>query len=250
MTGEIGSDMGFQPLTTPGMSVQGFRHGNQPMKNKSRPAEYGQDAHVTNAPTECIVVRHGETVWNLEERLQGHQDSPLTQNGVRQAEAVAQRLCAEQFEALYSSDLPRARRTAEIIANRTGHPIRIDARLRERNFGIFEGLTKSEMAERYPEEYRQYLSGDVDRPVPDGESRRVKYVRVTACFEDLAAAHIGRRIVVVTHGGVLADLFRRSLELPLGAPLRCKFHNASVNTFFIGTAEWTLGTWGEIGHLR
>ncbi len=230
-------------MKTPGTSLP-------PTENKSQPMQRGRDAHATIAPAEFIVVRHGETVWNLQERLQGHQDSPLTEEGLRQAEAVAERLRVEPFDALYSSDLPRARQTAEIISSRTGHPLQIDARLRERNFGIFEGLTKSEMAERFPEEYRQYLSGDVDHPVPDGESRREKYLRVTACFKDLAAAHVGRRIVVVTHGGVLGDLLRRVLGLPLGVPLRCKFYNASLNTFFINATEWTLGTWGEVGHLR
>lgn len=205
---------------------------------------------ITAGPTEFIVVRHGETVWNVQHRLQGHQDSDLTPRGLRQAEALAERLAAERFQALYASDLPRAMRTAEAIARRAGHAITPDPRLRERNYGLFEGLTAAEVAERHPEDYRRFLSADPDQKIPGGESRREKYNRVTACLEDLARRHPAEKIVIVTHGGVLGDLLRRSMSLPPEHPLQCSLQNASLNSFLIEDGQWTLGFWGNIEHLR
>jgi probable phosphoglycerate mutase len=205
---------------------------------------------TTIGPTEFIVVRHSETAWNVQHRFQGHQDSTLTPLGLRQAEAVAERLAAEQFQALYASDLPRAMRTAEAIARRTGRPIIPDPRLRERNYGAFEGLTAAEIAERFPEDHRRFFAPDLLQPVPDGETRRDKFLRVTTCFEDLAHRHSSQRVVVVTHGGVLGDLLRRSLSMPLEQILQCSLQNASLNSFLIQDGRWTLGTWGDVEHLR
>lgn len=202
------------------------------------------------ASTQFIVIRHGETVWNTESRLQGHRDSPLTSLGLRQAEAIGERLAGERFDALYSSDIVRAMLTAEAIARTTGHTIKPDARLRERNYGIFEGLTTAEIAERFPDDYRRFLARESDYAIPEGESLAQKYGRVTACLDDLAVRMPGRRVVVVTHGGVLSDLLRRSMEIPVDRRLHFKLYNASLNTFFINDGQWILGTWGEIAHLR
>lgn len=202
------------------------------------------------ASTEFIVIRHGETVWNTEGRLQGHQDSALTPLGLRQAEALGERLAGERFDTIYSSDIVRAMLTAEAIARRTGHTIKPDARLRERNYGIFEGLTTAEIAERFPDDYRQFLTRQADYIIPEGESLARKYARVTACLDDLAARLPGRRIVLVTHGGVLSDLLRRAMEIPVDRRLHFKLYNASLNTFFINDGQWILGTWGEVAHLR
>ena len=200
--------------------------------------------------TEFIVVRHGETIWNTQKRLQGHQDSPLTPLGLQQADAVAERLTTEKFDALYSSDLPRAIRTAETIAKRIAHTILPDPRLRERNYGLFEGLTTVEIAERFPKDYQRFLARERDYQIPSGESLADKYRRVIACIEDLASRHPEQRVIIVTHGGVLSDLLRWALDIPMDRPLHFKLYNASLNTFFSEDGRWLLGTWGEIGHLR
>jgi len=203
----------------------------------------------TSHQTELIVVRHGETVWNAQGRQQGQLDSDLSPLGRRQAQAIADRLAAEKFEDLYSSDLGRAYRTAECIARKTGHQITTDRRLRERNMGIFEGLTISEIHQQYPDEYRRFLSGDPDYVIPGGESARQRHDRTTRCVDEIAPRYLGRSLVIVAHGGVLSGFFRHAVGIPLSVPRRYKLFNASINTFFIEDGTWTLATWGDIQHL-
>jgi len=201
-------------------------------------------------PTELIVVRHGETLWNLDGRQQGHLDSPLSPLGVRQADAIAARLAEERFDALYSSDLGRARATAQRIAARTGHAVRVDERLRERHLGIIQGLTMSEFERLHPEEHARFNSGGADFRVPGGESIRQRHERVVACAEEIAARHPGQRVVIVTHGGVLSSLFRRAAGISVAAPRTFRLWNASINTFFVEGGKWALGVWGDISHLK
>jgi len=203
-----------------------------------------------SSTTELWVVRHGETVWSNLGKYQGHLHGELSMHGRRQAEALAIRLAEEGFEALYSSDLQRASRTAECIANRSRHQIQRDARLRERHLGIFQGLNLQQIQHQYPEEYEKYMSGNADYIVPEGESRRQRYDRVIQCALEIAEHHAGQRIVVVTHGGPLADLLYYTLHIPLGEPRRFKLYNAGLNIFLVSAGDWRLGTWGDIGHLR
>jgi probable phosphoglycerate mutase len=199
--------------------------------------------------THVIVVRHGETTWNTEKRWQGHLDSPLTPKGLTQAHALAKRLTNHRFSALYSSDLGRAYQTAEIIAAATGHQVALDARLRERNLGIFQGLTSDEIKAVHAQEYELYHARDPDHVLPGGESLRQQVERNFRCFEELAPRHIEESIVVVTHGGVLSGLLRRVLAIPLEAPRRFAFPNSSLNVFIFREAEWMLQTWGDTTHL-
>ena len=120
---------------------------------------------------QLIIVRHGETEWNLKLIRQGHLDSPLTERGIAQAKALGQRLAQEKFVALYSSDLGRAVQTAEMIAAVTGHGIITDERLRERHLGIFQGLSGDEIRERFPEEHRLHRTVGPSYVIPGGESR-------------------------------------------------------------------------------
>jgi 2,3-bisphosphoglycerate-dependent phosphoglycerate mutase len=199
--------------------------------------------------TELVVIRHGETVWNQERRHQGHLDSDLSELGVRQAKAVAGRLAKLSFAALYSSDLKRAFHTAQYIAKITGHSILLDKRLRERDYGIFRGMTLEEIQEKFPKPYVRFKSGDPDYVIPEGESGRQKYDRVIECVREIVKAHEGRRVVIVTHGGALDALFRHTVGLELSIPRRYKLFNVSLNTFFVQDGTWSLGTWGDIGHL-
>jgi probable phosphoglycerate mutase len=198
---------------------------------------------------EVIVVRHGETEWNRIGRQQGHLDSPLSETGIAQAEAIAERLAGEEFTALYSSDLGRAFHTAERIAARTGREIIKDARLRERHLGIFQGLTREEAHVKHPDESERLDSGDPDYRIPGGESARARYERMVACIEEIAARHPGERIVIVSHGGALRSLFYRTVGIPLSAPRAFKLFNASINRFYFEDGAWKLATWGDISHL-
>jgi probable phosphoglycerate mutase len=200
--------------------------------------------------TQLIVVRHGQTTWNSERKFQGHLDSQLSSKGISQAHSLARRLVNRNFSALYSSDLGRAMQTAQIIAAAAAHDVVPDARLRERNLGIFQGLTGEEIETTYPEEYELYRSRDPDYVVPGGESLRQQVEQNVACLEELAQRHLGESIVVVTHGGVLSGLFRHVLSIPLEAPRRFEFPNSGLNVFTFGEGYWTLQTWGDVSHLR
>ena len=204
-----------------------------------------QDARTT----ELIVVRHGETEWNAIGKQQGHLDSPLTETGLRQAGAIADALMARSFHVLYSSDLGRAYHTAERIAGKAGHEIIKEPALRERHLGVFQGLTMAEVAEKHPEAYAGFRSGDPDYVIPGGESERQRYERIVGCVERIAGNHVGKRVVIVTHGGALTSLFRRAVGLPLGTPRAFSLFNASINTFFVSEGLWKLGTWGDVSHL-
>ncbi len=200
--------------------------------------------------TYVIVVRHGETHWNIEGRRQGHLDSTLTEKGRAQAEALSQRFTPDSCSAVYSSDLGRAYETARIIAERTGHEVVSDERLRERNLGIFQGLNGDEIRARYPREYEEHRNGGADHAVPSGESFRDQTERNMTCLEELGRRHAGEIIMVVTHGGVLSALFRHTLAIPLDAPRRFSFKNASINLFRYQDGVWGLETWGDIAHLN
>jgi 2,3-bisphosphoglycerate-dependent phosphoglycerate mutase len=199
--------------------------------------------------TQVILVRHGETEWNIARIRQGHLDSRLTEKGIEQAKALAQRLAREKFMALYSSDLGRAVQTAIAIAELTGHEVVTDARLRERHLGIFQGLNGDEITAKYPEERRQFRTMGPDYVIPGGESMRQQVERNVAYLHDLAAKHQGEQIVVVTHGGVVSGFFRHTLEIPLEAPRRFEFVNAGLNVFAREEETWLLLTWGDVSHL-
>jgi probable phosphoglycerate mutase len=199
--------------------------------------------------TQLIIVRHGETEWNIAKIRQGHLDSALTGKGIAQAKALAQRLARERFSALYSSDLGRAIQTAREIANVTGHEIVTDSRLRERHLGIFQGLNAAEISEKYPEERRLLRTEGPDYVIPEGESMRQQVARNVMFLDDLARKHAGETVVVVTHGGVVSGFFRHTLAIPLDAPRRFEFVNAGLNVFIREGGNWMLLTWGDISHL-
>jgi 2,3-bisphosphoglycerate-dependent phosphoglycerate mutase len=199
--------------------------------------------------TQIIMVRHGQTQWNLKGIRQGHLDSALTENGIVQAKALAERLQRERFTALYSSDLGRAVETAEFISAVTGHMIVTDARLRERHLGIFQGLSGEEIKQQFPEEYTLHRSLGPDYVIPGGESARQQVERNVGCLNEIAEKHAGAQVVVVTHGGVVSGFFRNTLSIPLEAPRRFEFVNAGLNVFAHDEGNWILLTWGDVSHL-
>jgi 2,3-bisphosphoglycerate-dependent phosphoglycerate mutase len=199
--------------------------------------------------TELILIRHGETAWNRERRMQGQTDTPLSDIGFAQAEAVGRRMAKHEFSALYSSDLSRAYETAAAIARESGREIRRERALRERTFGIFEGLTYSEMTQRYPEEHARFSQRDPDYAVPGAESPRQFYDRSLACLNAIAAAHPDECVVVVTHGMLLDTMYRAARNLPLTEKRDAPLFNASLNTFRREGGAWIEVSWGDITHL-
>ena len=200
-----------------------------------------------------LIIRHGETVWNAEHRFQGHGDSPLTETGRNQVAALGRRMKSINFDTLISSDLGRTRETASIIADFTGHGVEFDSRLRERNYGVFEGLTVPEIRETHPGVYDQFNTDDPDYILPGGESHRQHYERNVAFFEELLTGKMGSKVAAVAHGGVLDSIFRYVAGLPLDQP-RCYITtNASLTVVhhgnFYGTTRWVIETWCDAGHL-
>jgi len=199
--------------------------------------------------TRFIVVRHGETAWNAQGRIQGHLDSPLNEEGLAQALLVGERLARERIDAIYCSDLGRVLQTVQPLVDRIGiEPIR-EARLRERHLGIFQGLTSTECQTRHPEDYARFHGRDVEHVVPGGESIRQVYARVAAFFDAKAGEHAGRCLAVVTHGGILDALYRHVTGTPLEKLRDFTVYNASLNWIAFENGRWQLEKWGDISHL-
>jgi probable phosphoglycerate mutase len=201
-------------------------------------------------PTRVILIRHGETDWNAEGRIQGHLPIPLNERGLVQAEAVASRLENVPFAALYSSDLLRARQTAEAIGRSSGHELRTDERLREWDLGILSGLMRTVAEELHPESFGIFRNRIVDAPVPGGESIRARFKRVTDAVRDIAASHPGETVVAVTHGGPLGDCYRRAVGAPLESRIKVDLYNAGVNVLRVQGEDWQVESWGAVDHLE
>ena len=199
--------------------------------------------------TTLIVIRHGETAWNREKRMQGTTETLLSEIGRAQAQALGRRLAGRGFTALYSSDLSRARDTALAIAAHTKRVVVTDPRLRERRFGIFEGLTVEEIQESFPEEHSRFASRDPDYAVPGGESAREFAERCLGGLSEIAGRHRGEEVVVVTHGLVLDSLYRAAHGLGHGERRPVPLINASLNLFGYDAGAWRLVLWGDVSHL-
>lgn len=197
-----------------------------------------------------IAVRHGETEWNLHNREMGHLDSPLTTVGVQQAEALGRRLSRLQVDELYSSDLGRAVRTAEIIGAACQKKVHLESELRERHMGLFQGLTWDEMAERFPQEREAYNRKGFYETVPEGETAQQRSDRSVRILTAIAERHRDQTVVVVTHGGFLMGFLEVVLGMPLGSGKRFKKQNASFNAFEYAGSQWCLETWNDLSHLN
>lgn len=196
-----------------------------------------------------VIVRHGETAWNAERRVQGQLDIPLNALGLEQASAVGAALASGQFDAIYSSDLSRARQTAAPAAQALGLEVALDERLRERHYGVFETLTYSECERRYPEDFARFLAREPEFDFRTGESLRAFAERATGCLAEIAARHAGESVLVFTHGGVLDKLYRRATGMPLTKPRDFRIPNAGINRVTIEGADWRILAWADCAHL-
>lgn len=205
------------------------------------------------AVTHLILIRHGETAWNAERRLQGHLDIALNAEGERQAAAVARALDGAAIDAVVASDLQRASQTAHAIAAQHGLPVQVDRALRERCYGGFEGLLYAEIEQRFPQEFVKWQAREVDAVLPAGanlgESFREFYARSTGAILAQAARHPGQTLVLVAHGGVLECAYRCALGLSLETPRTFTIPNASINRFTVQDGKLALVSWGDVAHL-
>lgn len=198
---------------------------------------------------DLIAVRHGETDWNRIRRLQGHTDIALNATGIDQAARLAVALSREGVSAIHSSDLDRALATARPVAAALKLPVRKDARLRERNYGVLEGKTFGEILELHPDEAERLRLRDASHRMPDGESQREFFERAIDVVSSIARAEAeagpDRTVVIVTHGGVLDMLYRKALGLSLESARDCAIPNAVINRIRYVDGRFEVLAWAE-----
>jgi len=201
-------------------------------------------------PTRILAIRHGETAWNVDTRIQGHLDIPLNAVGQWQAQRLARALAAsDPIHAIYSSDLLRAHDTARAVASATGAPLAVHPGLRERCFGVFEGKTYVEIEALWPEESLRWRRRDPHWAPQDGESLVQVRERITLTLHELAARHLGQQIVLVAHGGVLDQLYRAATGQDLQAPRTWQLTNTAVNRLLWTPQGLSLVGWADTLHL-
>ena len=202
-------------------------------------------------PTRILAIRHGETAWNVDTRLQGHLDIPLNDVGLRQAQHLAQALVQrDAIDAIYASDLSRAHTTAQAIAKAMGQTVTAHPGLRERHFGAFQGRTFAEIEAELPEHAWHWRKRTPDWTPPDGgESLMAVHERIVATVDELAARHPGQQVVMVAHGGVLDILYRAATRVPLDAPRSWQMGNAAINRLLYSPSGFTLVGWDDDAHL-
>lgn len=196
------------------------------------------------------LIRHGETSWNAEGRVQGQTDVPLSAVGHAQARALAGVLTGRSFGALYSSDLQRVTQTALPVSQTLGLPIREEPLLRERHYGMFETLTYAEVKVRHPEEYARFRAHDPEFDFRGGEGLRAFFARSVQCLTEIAARHADGDVLVFTHGGVLDMAYRHAKRLGLASKRDFEIPNAALNRIEIAGDGWTVLAWAERAHLE
>lgn len=200
--------------------------------------------------TRIIAVRHGETAWNVDARIQGQLDIGLNETGRWQARRVGEALASEEITAVYSSDLGRAHQTAQSISELKGIPVIADEGLRERSFGIFEGKTFEEIHQTWPDHAHNWRKRIPEWQPPDGgESLLELRERVTRTMHELAARHPGEQIVIVAHGGVLDALYRIATGQEVNSPRTWELPNGAINRLLWTPEGFTLVGWSDTQHL-
>jgi len=199
--------------------------------------------------TRIIAIRHGETAWNVDTRIQGQLDIPLSANGRWQAERLAHALKDASISAIYASDLTRAWETAQYIGQAQGLQVIKEIGLRERDFGDFEGKTFAEIELLLPEQSMRWRKRDPHFYPAGGESLVALRARVLEAAERLAAQHPGEQIALVGHGGVMDVLYRAATRLDIQAPRTWALGNTAINRLLWTPEGFTLVGWADTRHL-
>ena len=200
--------------------------------------------------TELLFIRHGETDWNRQHRFQGQIDVPLNAMGLTQAARVAKALANEPIDVLIASDLQRARTTAQALAGPERPAVQVQPLWREQSFGILEGLDVPTIQRQHPDLWTRWTRHEADYALPEGgESNASFFARTQRALEAALDEHAGRRIVVVTHGGVLDMLWRRVHALPLAGPRECDIPNTGINRLRWANGQLSIVGWADAAHL-
>jgi 2,3-bisphosphoglycerate-dependent phosphoglycerate mutase len=204
---------------------------------------------LPHTATRILAIRHGETDWNSDTRIQGHTDIPLNKMGRWQAQQLAQALAHETIDVIYASDLSRAFETARAVARVQRQRVVAVPMLRERHFGVFQGRHFKDIEVELPEQAARWRKRDVDFAPEGGESLRVFDHRCVNAARLLAAAHPGQTVALVAHGGVMDCLYRAALRIDLQAPRSWALGNASINRLLYTGEGFSLVGWSDTAHL-
>jgi probable phosphoglycerate mutase len=201
--------------------------------------------------TRFCLVRHGETNWNVERRLQGHTDVDLNQRGVAQAMQMAKAIKGIdlQFDVLYTSDLLRAAKTAGAIESVFNTKAIVNESLRERHLGVLQGLRTDEAPQREPELWKSHITRDIHQDLRGGESIANFAQRINTALEQIRQQHIGKTILLVSHGGVLDMMYRLASNQALDADRAVSVPNASLNWISHDGNAWKVDRWADTSHL-
>ena len=196
-----------------------------------------------------LIVRHGETAWNAEGRIQGHSDTPLSEHGIRQAQAAAGRLADTVIDAAYCSDLMRAAETARILLESHDAPLVRTVELRERYYGVFEGLTVDERRTQYPDMFAASLVKDLDFAPTGGESARKTLDRMSSFAGEIKEKHLEETVLLVGHGGSLRSLILAVMDLPAEATWKFVMANCSLTIIDTYWDNAVLRLYNDASHL-
>jgi len=197
-----------------------------------------------------VLIRHGQSTWNQEHRIQGQLDPPLSELGRRQAALLGARLAGRRFAGLYASDLERAFETAEVVGAAVDLKPEPRTSLREVFLGEWEGLTTEEIAARYPEAWAGWVKEPDWDVVPGGEGQAAFDRRVAAAMDDILRLHPHGDVLVVTHGGVIQVALHRIVGKPSRGLFPFKVQNASITLLERRDGRSIIGGVNDIAHLE
>jgi probable phosphoglycerate mutase len=215
-----------------------------------RKNNFFEDRDMTT--TRLCLIRHGETAWNAEQRLQGHTDIPLNTKGEMQARQMAQALKDAKiaFDVLYTSDLKRATDTANAVVQLFAVEAQVDSALRERHFGALQGLSIHEAPLVRPDIWQAHISRDLEHELEGGESIQQLALRVQQILDQIQKKHAGKTILIVSHGGTLDMMYRIASNQSLSAERVASVPNASLNWITHQHGDgWSVERWGDTRHL-
>ena len=197
-----------------------------------------------------LIVRHGETEWNAEGRIQGHTDIGLSENGAQQARSLGQRLADRQIDVAYSSDLKRTSETARLALGHRNVVLNETPRLREYHKGIFEGMTLTEIQTQFPDEYPKYLEKDLSYAPEGGETTRDVSTRMASIFQEIKAEHLDETVLVVSHGGALRAAMVSLLGMPLEGNWSFVFGNCGLTMVDTFADNAVLRLFNDTSHIN